>query len=120
MKGLRTVIYKVEDLQKAVEWYSKAFNTKPYFEEPFYVGFNIGGFELGLMPDSNTKGTNIEAYWAVDDIHDAYERLLTIGAQKVAEPTNVGGDLMVATVLDPWKNIIGIIYNPHFKFNEDN
>ncbi|MEM9296837.1 MAG: hypothetical protein AAGA64_00495 [Bacteroidota bacterium] len=52
MKGLRTTIYKVNDIYSAKEWYSKAFNTTPYFDEPFYVGFNIGGYELGLQPES--------------------------------------------------------------------
>ena len=44
MLGLRTTIYKVDDLAKAKEWYAKAFETQPYFDEPFYVGFNIQGY----------------------------------------------------------------------------
>ena len=48
--GLRTVIYKVPDIGKAKEWYTQAFGMEPYFNEPFYVGFNIGGDELGLQP----------------------------------------------------------------------
>src|SRR5258706_13109509 len=48
--GIRTVIYHVKDLAKAKDWYAKAFGVKPYFDEPFYVGFNIGGFETGLHP----------------------------------------------------------------------
>ena len=49
--GLRTVVYHVPDLARAKAWYEAAFEVKPYFDEPFYVGFNIGGFELGLDPD---------------------------------------------------------------------
>ena len=49
--GLRTVVYKVSDLEKAKTWYTAALGVKPYFDQPFYVGFNIGGFELGLDPD---------------------------------------------------------------------
>jgi len=49
--GLRTTIYKVSDIAKAQKWYADAFETKPYFDEPFYVGFNIGGYELGLQPE---------------------------------------------------------------------
>ena len=55
MKGIRTVIYKQPDLAKAKQWYSKAFKTEPYFDEPFYVGFNIGGYELGLLPEPEKK-----------------------------------------------------------------
>lgn len=118
MLGLRTTGYIVKNLEKAKAWYTKAFQVEPYFDEPFYVGFNIAGYELGLMPEGekvNIKGENILSYWGVEDIHKEYERLLELGATKHEEPTNVGGELMVASVKDPWKNIIGIIYNPYFK-----
>ncbi|RZV60216.1 MAG: VOC family protein, partial [Flavobacteriaceae bacterium] len=114
MLGLRTTGYIVKDLSEAKDWYTKAFKVEPYFDEPFYVGFNIAGYELGLMPEGDTpniKGENILSYWGVEDIQKAYERLLELGATAHEKPTNVGGDLMVASVFDPWKNIIGIIYN---------
>ena len=120
--GLRTVVYHVGDLQKAKEWYSKVFELEPYFDEPFYVGFNIGGYELGLLPEENPttdKATSVVAYWGVDHINETYDRLLGLGAIAVEKPTNVGGDLMVATVKDPWGNNLGIIYNPAFKLEED-
>jgi len=117
MLGLRTTIYKVPDLAKAKVWYTRAFEVEPYFDEPFYVGFNIKGYELGLLPEENniSKGESVLSYWGVDDIQKAYQHLINLGATKHEEPTNVGGELMVATVFDPWQNIIGIIYNPEFK-----
>lgn len=117
MLGLRTTIYLVSDLNKAKAWYTKAFKEKPYFDEPFYVGFNIKGYELGLLPEEGqiVKGENVLSYWGVEDIREVYKYLISIGATKHEEPKNVGGELMVASVKDPWKNIIGIIYNPHFK-----
>lgn len=115
MLGLRTTVYKVNDLSEAKSWCSKAFKMKPYFDEVFYVGFNIKGYELGLLPDDNVKGDNVMSYWGVEDIHKSYKHFIDIGATKHEEPNNVGGDLMVASVYDPWKNIIGIIYNPEFK-----
>jgi lactoylglutathione lyase len=116
--GLRTTIYKVDDLDKAKEWYSKAFNTKPYFDESFYVGFNIRGYELGLLPiekKTNDKSDNVLSYWGVENINKAYDHLIQLGASEHEKPTNVGGELMVASVFDPWNNLIGIIYNPDFK-----
>ncbi|MBW1295333.1 VOC family protein [Aquimarina litoralis] len=116
--GLRTTIYKVSDLDKAKEWYAKAFEVKPYFDEPYYVGLNIGGFELGLQPEENSatnKTENVLSYWGVEDIEKAYQKLIDLGAISHEKPTNVGGELMVATVKCPWGNIIGIIYNPYFK-----
>ncbi|WP_234423324.1 VOC family protein [Aquimarina spinulae] len=118
MLGLRTIIYKVSDLDKARKWYSDAFNTKPYFNEPFYVGFNIGGYELGLLPEeasSETKSDSVLSYWGVEKIDTTYQRLLDLGAAEHEKPTNVGGEIVVATVKCPWNNIIGIIYNPQFK-----
>ena len=48
--GLRTVVYHVDDINKAKEWYAQVLGFKPYFDEPFYVGFNVNGYELGLHP----------------------------------------------------------------------
>jgi len=118
MLGLRTTGYMVTDLTKATEWYSKAFGVEPYFNEPFYVGFNVRGFELGLLPVENLgvkKADSVLSYWGVEDINKVYQHLTELGATKHEEPTNVGGELMVASVYDPWQNIIGIIYNPEFK-----
>ncbi len=116
--GLRTTIYKVDNLEKAIEWYTKVFGVPPYFNEPFYVGFNINGYELGLQPeDSNPieKSENVLSYWGVENIKKMYQHLISLGATSHEKPTNVGGKIMVATVKDPWNNILGIIYNPEFK-----
>lgn len=115
--GLRTTIYKVSELNKAKAWYAQAFGEQPYFDEPFYVGFNIAGYELGLQPEEGPtpKGENVLSYWGVDDVEAVYGNLLALGATSHEEPQNVGGDIVVATVFDPWGNIIGLIYNPEFK-----
>lgn len=116
--GLRTVVYKVDELKKATDWYSRVFDTSPYFEELFYVGFNIAGYELGLEPvekNSIDIGTNEISYWGVTDVQKSYQRMLDLGATSHEEPQNVGGDIVTASVTDPWGNVIGIIYNPEFK-----
>jgi extradiol dioxygenase family protein len=73
LRKLRTVIYHVNDLQRAKEWYSLVTGVKPYFDESFYVGFNIYGCEFGLDPaiDEVEKGTQSVAYWLVDDIDES-------------------------------------------------
>jgi len=115
--GLRTCIYRVPDLPAAAEWYSNALGIKPYFNEPFYVGFNVGGFELGLHPQQNAVGCgeNVETYWGVDDIQVTFAQLWACGATAHEQPTNVGEEIWVAMLKDPWGNILGIIQNPHFK-----
>jgi predicted enzyme related to lactoylglutathione lyase len=116
IQGLRTTIYKVSDIDKAKAWYTKAFQTAPYFDEPFYVGFNIAGYELGLQPEEfdSPKTTNVACFWGVSDIQEQYDFFLSLGATADEAPQNVGGDIMVATLKDPWNNLIGLIYNPEF------
>ena len=118
MLGLRTAIYKVGDIDKAKEWYAKVFETEQYFDEPYYVGFNIGGYELGLQPEeqpTTDKPASVVTYWGVEDIQKEYDRIIGLGAAPSTPPMNVGGPLMVATVKDPWGNLLGLIYNPIFK-----
>ena len=119
--GLRTTIYKADNLSKAKEWYTKAFSTEPYFDEPFYIGFNIKGYELGLLPEeneTNQKADNVMSYWGIEDINKAFSHLIELGATEHEKPNNVGGKIMVASVKDPWQNVIGIIFNPYFKLPE--
>ena len=118
-QGLRTVIYHVDDLDKAKAWYAEVLGVTPYFDEPFYVGFNVGGFELGLDPDLKdvTKGSNVVAYWGVKDIDVSYKRVLELGAQQQSEVQEVGGGIRVGTVTDPFGNVVGIIENPNFKID---
>lgn len=117
--GLRTVIYMVPDMAEAKQWYTKAFGKAPYFDEPFYIGFEIGGYELGLYPESTNqkRADNVETYWGVEDIKAEHARFLKLGAKEHTEIKEVGGGIEVTTLLDPWNNVIGLIYNPHFKLS---
>jgi hypothetical protein len=93
--GLRTVIYHAPDLAKAKAWHAAAFGVAPYFDESFYVGFEIGGFELGLDPDVSrvNLGNNAVAYWGVADIEQAHGHLLDQGAERRDPVKDVGGTL---------------------------
>jgi predicted enzyme related to lactoylglutathione lyase len=116
--GLRTAIYPVPDLDRAKAWYATALGIEPYFDEPFYVGFEVGGFELGLDPDTgrNPPGAaGVVAYWGVEDADAAHTQLLAAGATQHSPVAEVGGGIRVATVLDPFGNVFGLIENPHFK-----
>lgn len=115
--GLRTAVYIVPDLKKATEWYEKILGTAPYYDTEYYVGFNIGGFELGLHPGDGdvVYGNNVHAYWGVDDINATLDKLVAAGASISEKPMDVGENIILASVKDPWDNIFGIINNPHFK-----
>jgi len=114
--GLRTVVYNVSDITEATVWYSKALGIEPYFNEPFYVGFNVGGFELGLSPDEgdSVMRSSGSAYWGVADIETVWQYLIEAGATPESGIEDVGGDILAGSLKDPWGNIIGLIQNPHF------
>jgi len=115
-KGLRTTIYQVSDMQEAKSWYARVLGVAPYFDQPFYVGFSVGGYELGLQPDApaGTAVENVVAYWGVDDAQAVLDHLLAAGASLKAKVQDVGEGIKVATVRDPFGNVLGIIENPNF------
>jgi len=119
--GLRSVIYHAPDLAAAKEWYAKVLGVQPYFDQPFYVGFNIAGYELGLDPDPNSAtgtGASAIAYWGIADAEAALARLVELGATDRGGIQDVGGDIRMASLIDPFGNIFGIIENPHFSLEQ--
>jgi predicted enzyme related to lactoylglutathione lyase len=118
IRGLGTVIYPVGDLTRAKAWYAAAFGCDPYFDEAFYVGFNIAGYELGLDPNGTAGTGGSVAYWRVPDVDAAVQHFASLGATVVAPVMEVGGEIKVATVADPFGNAIGLLYNPHFRLPE--
>ena len=112
--GMRTIKYPVADLAAAKAWYGEVFGCAPYFDQPFYVGFTVGGFELGLVPDGEPGVQGCTAFWGVDDIEAEVARIVKLGARVHAAVQDVGGDIKVAELLDPFGNLLGLIDNPHF------
>ncbi len=110
-KKLRTVVYHVTDLQKAKEWYINITGIQPYFDQPFYVGFDVNGCELGLDPDMTgiTGGNHSFVYWSVDDIEACVKKLIETGATLIDDVKEVGGGIKVAVVNDLWGNAVGLI-----------
>jgi predicted enzyme related to lactoylglutathione lyase len=113
--GLRTALYPAPDLVNGKTFYTDVLGTPPYFDEPFYIGFSVGGFELGLVPDATPGANGCGVYWGVADVAAELVRLIGLGARVHEEVTDVGGGIKVASVLDPFGNVFGIIENPHFK-----
>jgi predicted enzyme related to lactoylglutathione lyase len=117
-QGLRTVIYGVNDIEKAKAWYSTVLGIQPYFDQPFYVGFNVGGFELGLDPHTIPGIAGPLAYWGVANADAAWERLMKLGAREHKQVQDVGDEIRTGSVIDPFGNTLGIIQNPHFTLTE--
>ena len=119
--GLRTAIYHVNDLTEAKKWYSKVLGKEPYFDQPYYVGYNVGGYELGLVPDeieSKSKVEGVVTYWGVKDAKESFQKLLDSGAVEHEKLQDVGEGIIVASVKDPFGNVFAIIENPHFSLEK--
>jgi catechol 2,3-dioxygenase-like lactoylglutathione lyase family enzyme len=113
LQGLRTVIYPAPDLGAATAWWTRMLGFGPYFEEPFYVGYEVGGYELGLLPTGDPADGAI-TYWGVDDVAAAFAAALAEGAREHAPVADVGEGIVTASVRTPPGAILGLIFNPHF------
>ena len=117
LQGLRSQIYQVADLVAAKAWYAQLLGKPPYFDEPFYVGFEAGGYELGLQPCDPADTEQVKeavTYWGVPNAEAAYATLLTLGATPYQGVQEVGGGIKLGAVRDPMGGILGVVENPHF------
>lgn len=109
-EGVKTIIYPVKDLAGARKLYSTLLGVEPYGDQPYYVGFNVGGQDIGLDPNGHSQGmTGPLAYFHVDDIKKTLKELLDAGADAGQEVRDVGGGKLIASVKDPDGNVIGLI-----------
>ena len=113
LQGLRTVIYPTSDLAATRAWWVALLGQEPYFDQPFYVGFEVGGYELGLLPDAD-PADGVLTYWGVDDVESAVAATLAAGAAVHTPATEVGDGIVTATVRTPAGSVLGLIKNPHF------
>lgn len=112
--GLRSIIYPTADIASAKEWYSKVLGIDPYFDEENYVGFDVGGFELGLFALGDPKA-GPKTYWGVADVDVALRSLIDGGATLDEPVSDVGGGIRMAAVKDPQGFVLGIIETPAFE-----
>jgi len=113
LEGLRTVIYPAPELDAAKRWWADLLGQEPYFDEAFYVGFEVGGYELGLLPSADPSEGAL-TYWGVDDVPAAVAAALAAGATEHTPAADVGDGIVTATVRTPAGAILGLIHNPHF------
>ncbi len=111
--GLRTIVYRATDFTAAKEWFAGVLKQEPSFDEPYYVGFTVGGYELGLVP-SDDGGNEAMTYWGVRDAGAAVAELLAAGAEPHSEVTDVGDGIRVAAVRAPGGQVVGLVENPNF------
>lgn len=127
LRGLATISYYADDMEAATRWYSNLLGIEAYFVRPVggppaYVEFRLGDYqhELGIIdrryapPAATTDPAGVTAYWHVDDIRGAYAQLLALGATAHEPPVDREAGFITASVIDPFGNILGIMYNPHY------
>lgn len=112
--GLRTLIYPSNNLAEDKAWWIKTLGFEPYFDEPFYVGFHVGGYELELDPNAKFED-GPRTYFGVDNVQEAVDHFISEGCAVYEKPTNTGGEIVVATVKRSNGQLVGLIYNPEFK-----
>jgi predicted enzyme related to lactoylglutathione lyase len=113
LEGLRTVIYPAPDLDATKQWWTAMLGIAPYFDQPFYVGFNVGGYELALMPDADPADGAL-VYWGVHDVAEAVAAATAAGSTEHTPVADVGDGIVTATVRTPDGTILGLISNPNF------
>jgi predicted enzyme related to lactoylglutathione lyase len=127
LRGLSTISFWADDLMAAKKWYAELLGIDPYFERPnaenpAYIEFRLGDYqhELGIIdrryaPKAATAGPGgVVAYWHVDDLEAALQKLIAMGAKEYEPITKRGEGFITASVVDPFGNILGIMYNRHY------
>jgi predicted enzyme related to lactoylglutathione lyase len=127
LRGLTTVSFFADDVTAAQNWYTELLGIEPYFRRPAqgtsaYVEFRVGDYqhELGIVDSrfaphgrpGQAGGSVI--YWHVDDVRASVERLVSMGATIHEEPVERGPGFLTASVVDPFGNVLGVMYNQHY------
>ena len=108
--GVKTIIYPVQDIDRATSLFGALIGAEPTVDSPYYVQFEIGDQRLGLDPNGHARGfPGSVGYWEVEDIHDRYQALLAAGATEHESPKDVGGGALIASVTDADGNVIGLL-----------
>jgi predicted enzyme related to lactoylglutathione lyase len=112
-QGIKTVLHPVSDLAAAKALYTALLGLPPQADSDYYVGFDVGGQHIGLLPGGGPQGmTSQVTYWQVPDIEAKLAEVTAAGAT-VKEPVrDVGGGRQVATVTDLDGNVLGLLQDP--------
>ena len=109
-RGILTVLHPVSDVAAAKPVYAALLGVAPQTDEPYYVGFEAAGQQIGLVPGGASQGmTSPVAYWHVADIEAKLAEVTAAGAVVKEAPHDVGGGRLVATVTDPDGNVLGLL-----------
>jgi predicted enzyme related to lactoylglutathione lyase len=121
LRGMANVSFFAADHAAAKKWYTEFLGIEPYFERPGYFEFRLGDYqhEFGVIdskyaPNFDPSASNHILYWHVDDVNATLDRLLSLGAELIEAPQDRGKGFITCTVRDPFGNVLGFMYNPHY------
>jgi predicted enzyme related to lactoylglutathione lyase len=109
-QGIKTVLHPVSDVDKAKAVYTALLGIEPQTDTPYYVGYDVAGQHIGLVPGGGPQGlTSPVAYWHVDDIEGKLAEITAAGGQVKDAPNEVGGGRVVASFTDIDGNVLGLV-----------
>lgn len=109
-QGIKTVLHSVSDLAVAKPVYVALLGVEPIVDQPYYVGFEVGGQHIGLVPNGGpASNPSPVTYWQVPDIEAKLGEVIAAGATVKEQSHDVGGGRLIATVADPDGNVLGLL-----------
>ncbi len=109
-QGVKTILHPVSDLEKSKPVYTALLGIEPQSDAPYYVGYEVDGQQIGLVPNAGAQGmTSPIAYWHVADIEAKLAEVTAAGAVLKEAPRDVSNGRLVATFTDPDGNVLGLI-----------
>ena len=109
-EGIKTVLHPVSDVAKAKAVYTALLGVEPQADAPYYVGYDVAGQHIGLVPGGGPQGmTAPVAYWHVADIEAKLAAVTAAGATVTEAAHDVGGGRLVATFTDPDGNVLEVL-----------
>ncbi|QNE18676.1 glyoxalase [Kribbella qitaiheensis] len=110
-EGIKTVLHPVTDLEKAKAIYTALLGIEPQTDSKYYVGFDVEGQHIGLVPGEDM--TSPVSYWHVADIEAKLAEVTAAGATVKDAPRDVAEGRLVATFTDADGNVLGLVQDPH-------
>jgi predicted enzyme related to lactoylglutathione lyase len=109
MNNVENIVYTVSDIGTATAIHTALLGVEPHTEQPCYVGFDVGGFEIGLTPQARGASVGAVAHILVADLEAALAEAQQAGATVASEPRQVAPSTRVASVTDPDGITLGLI-----------
>lgn len=107
---IASILYPTTDLDKAKAIFTTLLGAAPTTDSPYYVGYEVNGLQIGLVPGGHEDGvTGPLPYYGVDNVEQAVSDLEAAGAEVITPLRQVSPETIVAVVQDAEGNAIGLI-----------